>query len=294
MRKIEIDKRELEDLYVQQKLNAGECADFFNCSETTIRRKLRYFNIYVRTSGESQKGRKFNKERKTNISKGRLERKSRLGYLNSQKTRDKISEAMKGKIPWVAGKTKKDYPQLSNSGVKKGNIPWMKDRHHTEKTKEKIRQANKGQIPWIAGKHHSQKSKDKMSESLKGHIAWNKNKKMTKEYIKNALTRRIPSSLEKKFQEMIDKHNLPYKYVGNGSFIIENCNPDFINTNNKKIAVEVYARYYKLKNHISIEKWKKERRKVFAKYGWHIVYFDETQVNKNTVLEILGEKTKCQ
>ena len=32
----------------------------------------------------------------------------------------------KGIKPWVTGKTKKDFPQLSNSGVKKGNIPWNK------------------------------------------------------------------------------------------------------------------------------------------------------------------------
>jgi hypothetical protein len=29
-------------------------------------------------------------------------------------------------VGWNEGKTKKDYPQLSNSGVKKGNIPWNK------------------------------------------------------------------------------------------------------------------------------------------------------------------------
>lgn len=28
----------------------------------------------------------------------------------------------KGQIPWIKGKTKKEYPQLSNSGCKKGHI----------------------------------------------------------------------------------------------------------------------------------------------------------------------------
>jgi len=294
MRKIEIDKRELEDLYVQQKLNACECADFFNCSETTIRRKLRYFNIYVRTSGESQKGRKFNKERKTNISKGRLERKDRLGYLNSQKTRDKMSEAMKGKIPWITGKTKKDYPQLSNSGVKKGNIPWNKDMKMDDNFCKKNSKVHKGLLSGenhpMYGKHHTEEAKKKNRQAHLGNIPWNKNKKMTKEYIKNALTRRIPSSLEEKFQKIIDKHNLPYRYVGNGSFIIENCNPDFINTNNGKIAIEVYARYYKLRNHTSIDKWKNERAKVFREYGWEIIYFDETEVTEENILVKLGGK----
>jgi len=33
----------------------------------------------------------------------------------------------KGHKTWCEGKTKEDYPQLSNSGVKKGNIPWNKN-----------------------------------------------------------------------------------------------------------------------------------------------------------------------
>ena len=32
----------------------------------------------------------------------------------------------KKRVTWNKGKTKEDYPQLSNSGVKKGNIPWNK------------------------------------------------------------------------------------------------------------------------------------------------------------------------
>jgi hypothetical protein len=31
-----------------------------------------------------------------------------------------------GRTPWNKNKTKEDFPQLSNSGVKKGNIPWSK------------------------------------------------------------------------------------------------------------------------------------------------------------------------
>ena len=43
----------------------------------------------------------------------------------------------------------------------------------------------------------------------------------TKEVIKKALRRRLPSSLEVRFQEIIDKYQLPYKFVGNGEFLIE-------------------------------------------------------------------------
>ena len=37
-----------------------------------------------------------------------------------------IKDKMKGRIPWNKGKTKKELPQLSNSGVKKGQLSWEK------------------------------------------------------------------------------------------------------------------------------------------------------------------------
>jgi len=107
------------------------------------------------------------------------------------------------------------------------------------------------------------------------------------ELIKACLRRRIPSSLEVKFQNIINKHNLPYKYVGDGKFFIESLNPDFINTNSEKVAIEVYARYYKRRNKISIKEWKKERTQVFKSYGWQVIYFDETGVNEKNVLKVL-------
>ena len=110
------------------------------------------------------------------------------------------------------------------------------------------------------------------------------------ELIKACLRRRIPSSLEERFQNIIDKHNLPYKYVGNGAFILGSYNPDFINTNSEKIAIEVFARYYKKRNKISIEEWKKKRIQVFQNYGWKLLFFNEIQVNEKNVLKVVGIK----
>lgn len=110
----------------------------------------------------------------------------------------------------------------------------------------------------------------------------------TPEAIKKALRRRSPSSLEAKFQAIVDKYQLPYKFVGNGEFLVERKNPDFINVNGEKKAVEVYARIHKEKlRDLSIEKWKKERKDVFAKYGWEIIFFDEIELNEENVLAIL-------
>ena len=86
-----------------------------------------------------------------------------------------------------------------------------------------------------------------------------------------------------------ENNNLPYKYVGDGSFMIENKNPDFINTNGGKIAVEVYADIFKKFSFGDIGNWKKKREEVFAKYGWRIVFFNESELKKvDEVLDRLG------
>lgn len=111
----------------------------------------------------------------------------------------------------------------------------------------------------------------------------------TREAIRKALRRRPISSLEDKFQKIIDKYKLPYKYVGNGKFLIERKNPDFININGEKKAIEVYARKHKEKlRNTTIEEWKKNRQGVFDKYGWKIIFFDEIQLNdEKNVLSVL-------
>lgn len=138
---------------------------------------------------------------------------------------------------------------------------------------------NKG-IPWNKGKKTSLETRHKQSLRKLG-------TRQTKEQIQKRLRRRDKSSLEIRFQQIIDKYNLPYKFVGNGEFFIERKNPDFININGEKKAVEVYYRGHKEKFRGNIETWKRERQLIFNKYGWKLLFFDETQLNPIDELEIL-------
>ena len=228
----------------------------------------------------------------------------------TQKTKYKLSELKKGKkrlpfsLKWRENisKSKKGTRASISTEFKEGNIPWNKNKQNpfSESTLIAMSKAKKGLhisketefkkgfIPWNKGEKLpslSEKHKENISKAMKGKIPKNIKLLHNKENIKKALTRRIPTSLEDKFQKIIDKYNLPYKYVGDGKFFIERYNPDFINTNHEKIAIEVYARYYKLRNNVSIEKWKEDRQKVFNKYGWKILYFNEIETNEKNVLE---------
>ncbi len=285
MRKLEIDKRELEDLYIKQKLSSYECGKILHCSAFTISKNLRNFGIPVRNNSQSHKNKFYTEISKRKISEAlegikRSEetkekmRKSKVGTKDSEATKRKLSKAHIGQIP--RNKISINERRLRELYIDK-RLSLKKCGDFLGCSTTPIRRSLREFGIQVRS----------ISEANKGQVAWNKNKRMTKEYIKNALTRRIPSSLEEKFQSIVDKYNLPYRYVGNGSFIIENYNPDFINTNNEKIAIEVYARYYKRRNKVSIEEWKEERSEVFESYGWKLFYFDETEVTEESVLSKL-------
>lgn len=193
---------------------------------------------------------------------------------------------------------------------RKNNIPWNKDKKYNlisklrkdksfeeifgvEKAKqmrEKISKRNKGKhfsprtefkkrhVPWNKGKsgYNLKFTKNeiiKRSERLK---LLNINPEFKAKAIKGRLKR--PTKLEKQFINLIQKYNLPYKYVGDGSFMIERKNPDFININGEKIAIEVYAEIFKKFSFVNIEKWKEDRQEIFSQYGWKLFFFNEKEL----------------
>ena len=133
------------------------------------------------------------------------------------------------------------------------------------------------------GKHfkHTEETKLKMVIKLRERMK-------NPELVRKCLARRDKSSLELKFEEIFLELNLPYKFVGNGDFIMEGKCPDFININGQKIAIEVYYRRHKDKFSGGIEMWKQNRLNIFDRYGWKLIFMDETESNKLSVLSKLG------
>lgn len=106
-----------------------------------------------------------------------------------------------------------------------------------------------------------------------------------KESIKHRKQKKIcPNNPEKKFIEICNKNDLPYKFTGDGSFRIENLNPDFVNVNGKKICVEIFGDYWHsplLNRNIRRDMIFEERKRVFKKYGWKMVVLWERDLLRN-------------
>lgn len=53
-----------------------------------------------------------------------------------------------------------------------------------------------------------------------------------------------PTKPELSLMRMIAKHSLPFKYVGDGSFMVGQLNPDFVSTDGSMRIVEVFGCYW--------------------------------------------------
>lgn len=85
----------------------------------------------------------------------------RCGISHSQETKQRISEAKRGK-------RMSDVAIRKMSESLKGRATWMKGKHHTEETRRKMSESHKGKPNNFAGKHHSEETRRKISASNMG------------------------------------------------------------------------------------------------------------------------------
>lgn len=178
----------------------------------------------------------------------------------------------------------------------------------SKKTREKMSKSHKGEKHSMYGKHHSEKTKEKISHSLMGNIPWNKGKKnVYSEETLKVMTelrhrQKIPThhtSPERKFEEICEKYNLPFRYVGDGQLWIgkEHLNPDFIENNGKKIIVEIFGDYWHsplINPNLPERATFKYRKECYKKHGFKAYFLWESDLKRpdaeQFVLYTLGMK----
>ena len=133
----------------------------------------------------------------------------------------------------------------------------------------------KDSIPWNKGKSWPEEFKKKQSIIIKQLM------KNNPEHIKKILTFRRPNKTEEKLTFLFQKY-FPneFKFVGNGSFMIEGLNPDWIDCNDKKLIIELFGEPWHAKEE------ERERIDTFAKYGYKtlILWWKEAR-NEKLVVE---------
>ena len=140
---------------------------------------------------------------------------------------------------------------------------------HNEATKKKISKA-------LSGRKQSKELIEKRRQAI-----WGKERyEMQVKAILKGLMKR-PTSLEKQMIDIIKRNNLPYKYTGDGSFLVGHKNPDFVNINGEKKLIEVANLQHHDKN------YPKERSNYFKKWGWKSYIFHTKKLNEEIILKIL-------
>lgn len=107
-----------------------------------------------------------------------------------------------------------------------------------------------------------------------------------------------PNKLESKVLKIITTHRLPFEYVGDGSFLIENVNPDFIHSKGQKIAIEVFGRAFhdptykhKIKE-IPLHQTQRGRDKIFMRNGWKCIFLWSHKLRNKDADEIILNEIK--
>jgi hypothetical protein len=151
------------------------------------------------------------------------------------------------------------------------------------------------------GYRHSNETKQKIAVSNTGKH-WTKEQRewLLPIVMKNRLQR--PTSIERLFLKIVDKYNLPYKYVGDGyTFIAGRC-PDYLNVNGAKEVVEIFSRWWhdpSVNPKVKLQHTEKATLDHYFKYGFKcIIIWEEELKDEELVLQKVMrrcvERKTCQ
>jgi hypothetical protein len=117
---------------------------------------------------------------------------TRLGTKTSEETKKKISESLKGKVPWNKGKTQYRPKGIKHSEeTKKKLSEQRKGKKLSKSHRQAISDGNSGANNAMYGKTHSQESKDKIRKKALGRkVSDETRKKMSEAQKKRQLRER--------------------------------------------------------------------------------------------------------
>ncbi len=228
----------------------------------------------VRRQGESESRTKHSEEWIENVGRETFRKHSLLlrGKTQTEESNIKRSKTLTGR--------KQNSEAVENQKRTKSSKKW-KETIGKESIRKRKQTVNSEEYKNTKGKEKARKC----SESQKG-------RKLSEEHLKKMFSHMClrPNIQEKKLQQLIEELNLPYKYTGNGTAVINNCIPDFVNVNGQKKCIEMFGDYWhgeKLTGRSNKEE-EEYRKNIFAEHGYKtlIIWEHELKDENNVLLKL--------
>lgn len=267
-RKLFSSKENLEQLYVEQEKSTHEIGTILKTDSKTIWYWLKKYGIPIRSRSESLIG----------------ELNYWYGKPHSEEHKKRVSEKLKGRIVLKETKEKlstASKKQWENPTTRKTILNSIKTEDYSTKMSKIITERAKNPN-WIKKLSQGQKRVWKIPEIR------NKRVEATRKalYIK-------PTMPEKKLIQIINANNFPFRYTGDGSFIINGFNPDFICTNNENKLIEVFGRaFHDPEQSFMKVSWQRQyfgRMSIYSQLGYKcLILWDDELKNEKIILEKIG------
>lgn len=222
-----------------------------------------------------------------------ISRRNNLGQIMANPKLKDVSKELLIELYWNQNLNQKqtasnlDVPRRSlTRRMKELGIPLrsLSERHRrkfSEEHKNKIRQALKGKPSPLKGRTFPEAWRKNMSDAAK--------RRCEDPIIRSKLQKGLhlrPTKPEMTFKQLCLEHNLPYRYVGDGSFWIGRRNPDFVH-NEEKCVIEIFGSYWHSSDEVN------ERIEYFRRYGFSCIIIWDYQLNDSQEILKMLKKGWC-
>jgi len=235
-------------------------------------RNIRCLTCSSKINGGARKGSHLTQETKDRLSQLRAGSGNPMfGKHHSSETKEKLSQLKKALFlelgdKWWGNNPKPSFIREGNPNYRGGKVV-LCDNCGAELYRRPCRLKSYPGTQ-ISRKHH-----------FCDHKCMSQWQSQDKEFLSLAMKKRQPNKKEILLNNLLQELSLPYRYVGNGQFILGGKCPDFLNVNGQKKLIELFGDYWHKGENPQV------RIDYFKQYGFDTLVIWECELTEPSKLE---------